>query len=107
MFECRHKKTVCALCHKVGHLQRVCLSAKQENKARQGGLNKKNKKTFTNMLEEKENNLESDEDASEDVYKIDVCEIDYSKLKKSAKIFVNLKVNNKTIQFEIVALQCH
>uniref|UniRef100_A0A182PW13 RNA-directed DNA polymerase n=1 Tax=Anopheles epiroticus TaxID=199890 RepID=A0A182PW13_9DIPT len=92
--KCEHKTKVCAVCKKVGHLQRVCF---RKTKA-QGTNDKKRVSRTANLVEHFEESDSQDTDEDQ-IHKIDILQID--RVKDNSKIFLNVQIGRSTIKFEV------
>ena len=81
-YVCKHKRTVCKKCGKIGHLQRVCRTNNRSKSVR--------------LIDEQH----QDSEENEEVNSILINNL-YQNANHTAKIYITLKVNNTKIQFEV------
>ncbi|XP_062550294.1 uncharacterized protein K02A2.6-like [Armigeres subalbatus] len=100
--KCEHINKICGLCHKKGHLKRVCLSASAERKQFSGdgyATKSRPKKHFMNLVED---TIDSESEYSNDdaIQIVEICKLenDYDDL---SKIFLSVRVGGSLMKFEV------
>ena len=81
-YVCKHKRTVCKKCGKIGHLQRVCRTNNRSKSVR--------------LIDEQH----QDSEQNEEVNSILLNNL-HQNANHTAKMYITLKVNNTKIQFEV------
>ncbi|XP_062708968.1 uncharacterized protein K02A2.6-like [Aedes albopictus] len=97
--KCEHMNKICGLCHKKGHLRRVCLSSNSDNKQSVNANVNKSKKHSMHLVEGED---ESESDCSNDdmIQVVEVCNLD-SDVKDLSKIYLKVMVGESLIKFEV------